>query len=67
LVGDRDNPRRLSLQAVDHSAAWSRRTGGDPATNAADTVVAALRDRGCHQTDIGDAFYEADPEWQLRP
>ena len=18
---------------------------------------------GCHQTDIGDAFYEADPEW----
>jgi hypothetical protein len=31
-----------------------------------DTVIAALLDRGCHQTDIGDAFYEADPEWQLR-
>ena len=32
-----------------------------------DSVIAALRDRGCHQTDVGDAFYEADPEWQLRP
>ncbi len=31
-----------------------------------DSVIAALRDRACHQTDIGDAFYEADAEWQLR-
>jgi hypothetical protein len=31
-----------------------------------DELVAALRERGCHQTDIGDAFYEADPEWLLR-
>ena len=31
-----------------------------------DSVIAALRDRGCHQTDIGDAFYEADPDWLLR-
>jgi len=31
-----------------------------------DELVAALRDRGCHQSDIGDAFYEADPEWLLR-
>jgi hypothetical protein len=22
-----------------------------------------LREHGCHQTDIGDAFYEADPDW----
>jgi hypothetical protein len=29
-------------------------------------LVAALRDRGCHQTDIGDAFYEAQPEWLSR-
>jgi hypothetical protein len=29
-------------------------------------LVAALRERGCHTTDIGDAFYEADPEWLLR-
>ena len=32
-----------------------------------DSVIAALRERGCHQTDIGDAFYDADPEWELRP
>jgi hypothetical protein len=31
------------------------------------SVIAALRDRGCHQTDIGDAFYDADPERLLRP
>ena len=29
-------------------------------------LIDALRDLGCHQTDIGDAFYEADPEWLLR-
>ena len=29
-------------------------------------LVRALLDRGCHQTDIGDAFYEADPEWIVR-
>jgi hypothetical protein len=28
-----------------------------------DELIAALRERGCHQTDIGDAFYEADPQW----
>lgn len=26
-------------------------------------LIDALRSRGCHQTDIGDAFYEADPDW----
>ncbi len=31
-----------------------------------DELVDALLKRGCHQTDIGDAFYEADPEWLLR-
>ena len=24
-------------------------------------LIAQLRRLGCHQTDIGDAFYEADP------
>jgi hypothetical protein len=28
-----------------------------------DDLVDALRGIGCHQTDIGDAFYEADPDW----
>jgi hypothetical protein len=31
-----------------------------------DDLVAALREQGCHQTDIADAFYAADPEWLLR-
>jgi hypothetical protein len=31
-----------------------------------DDLVKELIDRGCHQTDIGDAFYEADPEWLMR-
>jgi hypothetical protein len=29
-------------------------------------LISALRERGCHDTDIGDAFYDADPEWRLR-
>lgn len=28
-----------------------------------DEVIDALIRRGAHQTDIGDAFYTADPEW----
>ena len=31
-----------------------------------DDLIAALLERGCHQTDIGDAFHEADPEWETR-
>lgn len=26
-------------------------------------LVDALLNLGCHQTDIGDAFYEVDPDW----
>jgi hypothetical protein len=29
-------------------------------------LISALLARGCHQTDIADAFDEADPEWQFR-
>jgi hypothetical protein len=32
-----------------------------------DDLIAALRELGCHQTDIGDAFYEADPNWLAEP
>jgi hypothetical protein len=31
-----------------------------------DALIQSLRDLGCHTTDIGDAFYAADPEWLLR-
>ena len=37
-----------------------------PAPRGVDTLVAELLARGCHQTDIGDAFYKADPEWLSR-
>ena len=26
-------------------------------------LIHQLLTLGCHQTDIGDAFYEADPDW----
>ena len=29
-------------------------------------VTAELQRRGCHQQDIGDAFYDADPDWVSR-
>jgi hypothetical protein len=29
----------------------------------ADELIQKLLARGHHQTDIGDAFYEADPDW----
>jgi hypothetical protein len=29
-------------------------------------LIEELSRRGCHQTDIGDAFYEADEAWLLR-
>lgn len=35
-------------------------------TTAAD-LVAVLRKLGCHPTDIGDAFFEADPNWLESP
>ena len=41
--------------------AWST-----PEPMTADELVDALRERGCHQTDIGDAFFDADPEWLIR-
>jgi hypothetical protein len=31
-----------------------------------DVLIAKLLNIGCHQTDIGDAFYAADPEWLSR-
>ena len=39
-----------------------------PATNpmAAEELIREPLKRGCHQTDIGDAFYEADDAWVLR-
>ncbi len=44
--------------------------GGTPWSTSAPVsareLVQELTRRGCHQTDIGDAFYEADPAWILK-
>lgn len=32
----------------------------------ANELIQELLNRGCHQTDIGDALYEADDAWVLR-
>jgi hypothetical protein len=37
---------------------------GEPLAKA--TVIEVLRAHGWHQQDIGDAFYEADPDWLER-
>ncbi|MGQ4584766.1 hypothetical protein [Lysobacter sp. F60174L2] len=42
--------------------------GGDSAWEATeplaiDALIKKLLALGCHQTDIGDAFYQADPHW----
>jgi hypothetical protein len=29
----------------------------------AEALASELLSRGCHQTDIGDALYAADPDW----
>jgi hypothetical protein len=39
----------------------TRWTSPRPVTR--DDLIATLREMGCHQTDIGDAFYVADPAW----
>jgi hypothetical protein len=31
-----------------------------------ESLISELLARGCHQTDIADALYEADPEWLMR-
>jgi len=30
-------------------------------------LINKLAEIGFHQQDIGDAFYDGDPEWQFRP
>jgi hypothetical protein len=29
-------------------------------------LIEALKAQGCHQTDIGDALYAADPDWEKK-
>jgi hypothetical protein len=58
LVGD----QYLATVTPPHgSAAWAT---PKPLTQA--ELIAKLREIGCHTTDIGDAFYAADPDWLTR-
>lgn len=43
------------------SSPWST-----PHPMSVDELDKKLYELGCHQTDIGDAFYEADPDWVER-
>jgi hypothetical protein len=49
------------LNRGDGEVLWSTQTPV-PAKN----LIEALQNAGCHQSDIGDAFYQADPEWIMR-
>lgn len=40
------------------SGAWST-----PEPMSVEDLTARLFDHGCHPTDIGDAFFQADPDW----
>jgi len=41
-----------------HGSNWKT---ASPTTS--EQLIQELLSLGCHQTDIGDAFYEADPQW----
>lgn len=55
------NPR--FLVAPPHGNGVTRNT---PERLVANDLIEELMARGCHQTDIGDAFYEADEAWVLK-
>jgi hypothetical protein len=58
LVGDRYT---ATVTPPHGSAAWATT---DPLART--ELIAKLREIGCHTTDIGDAFYAADPDWLSR-
>ena len=37
-----------------------------PEPMSVDQIISELPNRGAHQTDIGDAFYAADPDWMSK-
>ncbi len=58
-VGDSRYLAQLALPDMPAvKAEWST-----PEPMGIDQVIEELLKRGAHQTDIGDAFYAADPTW----
>lgn len=63
VIRRRGTGYEADLMAPDgHVVEWTT-----PSPMSSDSLIAILQGKGCHPTDIGDAFYEADPEWLLRP
>jgi len=42
---------------------WVKPEWATPVPMSCDELIRELLARGFHQTDIGDAFYAADPDW----
>lgn len=63
IVISRVGDRYTAVISPPHGAGvhW---TSPEPMTK--DSLIDALREHGCHQTDIGDAFHDADPDWLMR-
>ncbi len=57
-VGDR---YEATVTPPHGSVGWST-----PEPLTVDELDRKLHELGCHPTDIGDAFYEADPNWVER-
>jgi hypothetical protein len=53
-----DNLYEAKSVPPDKRGAWATK---DPLT--VDQLIEKLKKQGYHQTDIGDAFYDADPDW----
>ena len=58
IVKVEDDLYFVSASPPDAGVVWSPT---EPLTG--HQVTKGLLERGCHQQDVGDAMYEADPEW----
>ena len=61
IVIERVDGSYLASVSPPHGQRW---TATEPVS--LHSLIVKLQDLGCHQTDIGDALSEADPDWQLR-
>jgi hypothetical protein len=61
IVIERVDGGYLASVSQPHGQRW---TATEPVS--LHSLIVKLQDLGCHQTDIGDALSEADPDWQLR-
>ena len=65
-MGDLDQAREFALPCRRRTTGRGEQTWTSPTMMARVDLIDALRKLGCHTTDIGDAFYAADPDWLAR-